>query len=338
MALRKTFHYRNLWLGLAMLWIIVFHSGFYIHHPIYRYIQKFGYGGVDICLFASGIGCYFSLEKNPDSLVFLKRRLRRLGPTYLCFIIPWILWKCFVSPLPAPAILGNLLGVQTFVSWKYHFNWYIGGLILFYLCIPYLKKITDSYSRPRQDLLAILFLFLISVPFWTQKGNTIVIMSRLPILYTGLVCGKLAKQEYTLKKTDYLILAVTMLIGGVSLPLFDKYLNSYLWQYGLYWYPFLLITPGFCILLSALALKLERFPIAKKVLHPIEIVGIYSFEVYLVHVFLYEGFIPEIQPYIQSIPKNPFWVMTLPVIAAGSFLLNRLAAALVKLCTRQKTA
>ena len=91
--------------------------------------------------------------------------------------------------------MGNLLGVQTFVSWKYHFNWYIGGLILFYLCIPYLKQITDSYSRPRQDLLTILFLFLLSVPFWTQMGNSIVIMSRLPILYTGLVCGKLAKQD-----------------------------------------------------------------------------------------------------------------------------------------------
>ena len=100
MKLGRLFKFRNMWIGIAMLWILFFHSGFWVASDSLRFLKNVGYGGVDICLFASGIGCYFSLEKDPDSLRFLKRRLKRLGPTYFCFIIPWLFWKSSVSVLP----------------------------------------------------------------------------------------------------------------------------------------------------------------------------------------------------------------------------------------------
>ena len=67
MALNETFRFRNQWLGIAMVWIMWYHSGFSGNIRVFHYLKSIGYGGVDICLFASGIGCYFSLEKDSSN-------------------------------------------------------------------------------------------------------------------------------------------------------------------------------------------------------------------------------------------------------------------------------
>ena len=55
--------YRDTWVGIAMLWIVFFHLDIDIGNKVLSLIKLFGYGGVDICLFCSGIGCYNSLKK-----------------------------------------------------------------------------------------------------------------------------------------------------------------------------------------------------------------------------------------------------------------------------------
>ena len=98
--LDKTFRYRDAWLGLAMLLIIMYHSSFRFSFYVLKILKAIGYFGVDICVFATGIGCYYSLEKDPDSLRFLQRRVKRLYPTYLCFVIPWMIWRNTRGSLP----------------------------------------------------------------------------------------------------------------------------------------------------------------------------------------------------------------------------------------------
>ena len=335
MELKKCLKSRNLWIGIAMLWIVFFHSSLEIDSQGLVLFKNFGYGGVDICLFASGMGCYFSLEKDPDILKFLSRRAKRLGPAYLCFILPWLLWKNWLSPMPLRAILGNLLGIQTLVSWEYHFNWYIGGLVIYYLAMPYLKKLTDSCKTIRQDVLTLVCLAAVTVVFW-DSGNTIVILSRLPVLYFGMVFGKLANRGYVLKRRDFLALSGTALAGALALLVSYYMLPEWLWSRGLYWYPFALMVPGFCMLFSALAEKMQERPYLRRIKQFLEIVGIYSFELYLVHVFLYEGLMPRIVGYLWRITVNMQWAMSLPVVILGTFLLNRAAFFVNRLMQKQK--
>lgn len=322
MELRRMFRFRNMWIGVAMLWIMFFHSGVWLESEYLLTLKNIGYGGVDICLFASGIGCYYSLEKDPDLLRFLRRRVKRLGPVYGCFIVPWLLWRSSVSALPARAILGNLLGIQTLVSWEYHFNWYIGGLVVYYLSIPYLKRITDSCGNLLQDTVVAAALFLSTIPFW-ESGNAIVILSRMPVLYTGLVFAKMAKRGYILKKRDYFTAGSIAVMGTILLLFFRKACPDFLWSRGLYWYPFALMVPGGCIFLSLLAEWLDKHKMLHWVRCFLDTVGIYSFELYLVHVFLYEGLMPKIMERLYRIPNNLLWLATLPVVVLCTWLLNR---------------
>ena len=335
MELKRIFKFRNLWIGIAMLWIVFFHAGFWIGIEELLVFKNLGYGGVDICLFASGIGCYFSLEKNPDTLEFLRRRIKRLGPTYLCFIIPWVIWRRLAFQLPLRAVVGNLLGIQTLVSWDYHFNWYIGGLVVYYLAMPLLKQLTDSISHMVKELAVILLLFAVSVPFWNY-GNTIVILSRLPVLYAGLVFAKLSKQGYMLKKRDLLLLGLLSVVGAVLLVTFYYRVPDLLWPRGLYWYPFALIVPGVCVFFSLVAEKTENCKILRWGNRLLETVGVYSFELYLIHVFLYEGLMPGIAARLWMVPANILWAMTIPVVVAGTCLLNRAVALICRLTAKQK--
>lgn len=325
MELGKIVRFRNIWIGVAMLWIIFYHSGFEIESGLLLGMKSIGYGGVDICLFASGVGCYYSLEKDPEILGFLRRRISRLGPTYLCFIVPWLLWRRTVSELPMRAILGNILGVQSLVSWEYHFNWYIGGLLLYYLAMPYLKRITDSCSRFGQDVLACGFVMIATIPFW-EAGTAIVILSRMPVLYTGLVCGKLAKRGYVLNKRDFFIAGILSVAGLALLLRWLKEFPDLLWSWGLYWYPFALIVPGGCLFFSVLAEKMEKYRVGKNLIDLLQRAGVYSFELYLVHVFMYEGLMPQIRPHLGNVPNNLLWLATIPAVVGGAYLLNRLTA------------
>lgn len=335
MELRKTFQFRNAWIGIAMLWIMFFHAGFWIEDSGWKTFKELGYGGVDFCLFASGIGCYFSLEKDPDILCFLKRRVKRLSPAYFCFIIPWLFWKNTVSELPVRAVLGNLLGVQTLASWDYHFNWYIGGLVIYYFSMPYLKRLTDACSTIGKDVLAALCLMVATVPFW-DAGNTIVLLSRLPIVYAGMVYGKMAKEGCTLGKRDYLAQGVLVAAGIALLLIFRVKYPDLLWSRGLYWYPFALIVPGCCMFFSLLAEQLEKYTFLRWINRFLGTVGVYSFELYLVHVFLYEGLMGDIMNHFWYVPNNLLWLLTIPVVACGTFLLNRVAALAIWILEHKK--
>lgn len=334
MELKKCLKSRNLWIGIAMLWIVFFHSSLEIDSQGLVLFKNFGYGGVDICLFASGIGCYFSLEKDPDILEFLKRRVRRLGPVYLCFIIPWILWRLWISDMPGWAILGNLLGVQSLISWDYHFNWYIGGLVVYYFTMPYMKRLTDSCGKMWQDLLVWMCIGVATIPFWGAH-DTIVMLSRLPVVYSGMVFGKLAKEGYVLRFRDYLVSAIAVAAGAAVLVICQTSFPELMWNQGLFWYPFALIAPGCCVLVSAGAEKLDDHKIFRGIRKLLEFVGIYSFELYLIHVFVYEDLRAAVLDYLWRITVNGQWVMSIPVIVVGAFLLNRAASLASRLVFRK---
>ena len=64
--------YRSVWMGIAIIWIVFYHYSLCPDIAFIREIINNGYGGVDIFVFASGLGCYYSLKKESDSYMFLK--------------------------------------------------------------------------------------------------------------------------------------------------------------------------------------------------------------------------------------------------------------------------
>ena len=68
------------------------------------------------------------------------------------------------------------------------------------------------------------------------------------------------------------------------------------WDYGLAWYPLLLIAPGLCVLIAAASEGLSRFKAGQAVNRAGAFLGGLTFEIYLVHFWAVEKPLPWVLP------------------------------------------
>lgn len=325
MEQKESLRFRNVWLGFAMVWIMLAHSRFRMDSQLFQYIKDWGYGGVDFCLFASGIGCFFSLEKDSGKLRFWKRRVKRLGLTYLLVIIPWLIHKGLTVGLTAEAVIGNLLGIQYLTKLGSSFNWYISGLVVYYLLSPYLKMAADRIRSGWGQACLVAALFLLTVPFW-NGSYLLIILSRLPVFYLGMVYARGCREGKVLGWKQGILSAAAVAAGFYALYFAVTKAPETLSDRGMYWYPFFLIAPGGCVLLSMAAQGLERWKGTAWLVRGLAFLGENSFEIYLIHVPLFE-FLVEITAGWQwsLVQRNLFWLAALPVVAACCALLKAVA-------------
>lgn len=78
------FDYRPQIMGFAAFWIMCSHSIGIVGDTLWPYLiqfkplMSFGWGGVDIFLFISGLGIGLSLKKNPSKAQFFSKRFNRI--------------------------------------------------------------------------------------------------------------------------------------------------------------------------------------------------------------------------------------------------------------------
>lgn len=320
MYLKDLLRYRQSWLGAAMLWIILCHLPFDL--PLISFPISLGYGGVDICFFASGIGCYYSLSSDSDIGNFIQRRLKRLMPTYCVFMVVWLAVKWILGEFSIPMAIGNLLALQHFSGNSNSFNWYVGAALLFYFLAPYFKLTVDR-SSPARRYLHVLFLFLCSVPFW-HATNLIITAARLPIFYIGMLFAQMCMQSRRISRGCVIGACAAFLAGGFMLAVSFKYAPKYLWSHGLYWYPFVLLTPPLCMAISFCLLLLEKVNAARPLLRFLSLCGSYSFELYLVHALLFSLIPLYADKFSSSGHRYLIWAVGCVLIIPGCFILRRL--------------
>ena len=322
--------YRNMWMGFAMIWIVWHHSKLLLPIGALNWIKDIGYGGVDICLFASGIGCYYSLSKDPDPYRFIKRRIIRLFPTYLCFIPFWIICKAVADSLPIQAMLGNVFAIQNFTALGNDFNWYVSAIFLFYFLAPFLRGLVNKIHSLPQQILIILLLVLLSIPFW-NSNYFIITATRLPIFFIGMLFGKACYRNCTFSRWRICLLSASSVTGVVLLLLFYIKFPDQLWGYGLEWYPFILITPGLCILISFTMSFLDKFRWGRIISFPIGKIGEYSFEVYLIHIFITQIITHMIDVWGWLPNKAYVWLISFGCVFISCIILRFAARGLKKL-------
>jgi len=329
---KDTLKFRNVWLGVAMIWIFLFHAGWNLSFFPLNFIRGQGFGGVDICLFASGIGCYYSLSSNSDAPSFMKRRLMRLMPTYLVFIVPWLIYMYLIGEFGYRMALGNIFAVQKLTGHKGVFNWYISAILVLYLLAPYFKALVDKASVFKNILFCVL-LIIFSVPFW--KTKLLIMITRLPIFYMGMFFGKICRSDSKMKLKHTVVLWAMFLLGVAMCLGIHFYAPQYRWSHGLYWYPFIFITPPMCIGISYLACLLEKVRGLKLLNSSFSIVGKYSFEVYLLHIPLVV-IVPKIISRFSLQSVIPLvWAGSIVLLIASCFVLRRMAEFCVSLAFRK---
>lgn len=230
------FRYRSVWMGIAILWVACFHTS--INWPWFLDWKVAGYGGVDIFFFASGLGCYYSLQRDPDPAHFLAKRLKRILPAYYPVLFLWLALQLFVfrSGINLLEILSNLLCTGTFCGADHQFNWYVSGVWLSYLLAPFLFFFVNNFSS-RSRLLLVPFLFLLSLPFLPSEWGLISLMDRLPVFSLGFLFGKKAQEQPNIQSHSIIVWFVLSVIGAFLWWFSYHYMVPALTQFGLWWYP-----------------------------------------------------------------------------------------------------
>lgn len=333
--MRNIIKYRYIWMAVAIAWTMFMHGNFRVDEGTLLTIKGLGYGGVDIFIFASGIGCFYSLEKDSDSFNFIKRRILRIIPTYWLFMIGWSLYKRSFIGMSSLGILGNFLCVRNFVGMGEDFNWYISAMWLTYLLAPLFKGVVDRTNSVFKFLLFNAFLILLSVCFW-DNYTFIITMTRLPLFFIGMYVGKLAWNDVRISKLWLLWLWILMEVG-VRLCFYWMGVHpDTMWLRGYYWYPFILITPGLCALISCLMEVMKKVlgkagEYAEKVL---ELPGKFSFELYLLHIWLFDVINNNWIPAGKVVDETKTWVLAVIVLIPACLAFRGLVKIVMMIITK----
>lgn len=271
--------------GIAAFLVVFFHTSKLdymeiINIPILSnlmcFVQKIGNCGVDIFLFLSGIGLYYSLSKN-SILKFYKNRLVKIMPIYLIVLI---IYSFFVVEMRYHNnIIKSLFGLPFYLD-GVRDGWYIAFIMPMYLIFPLIYKIMKKY-----DIYALFVMLFISVlcnlslslvlPIYYFKWE--VAICRVPIFLIGTFVGK---KMYNGEKISLEIVRNSFIIMIVSLVIL--YFNidvTNLAVFTRYFYCFVVV--GFVLSVSwlySLCKKKESF-----LLKIIKFMGVYSLEMYLIN-------------------------------------------------------
>lgn len=279
--------YKSQLMGIAIL-IVVYGHYFYYHSglQLYQYLNItmwYTIGSVDIFIFLSGFGIWRSLSRNGDPLRFMQRRLSRLLPSYLPFILLFCGFCFLTGTMNKWQVLGNLTTFGWWAQMGGQFNWYIPSLIVMYLLSPLFYRIIETYGR--KSLWAIPLMWLISAGC---VGTSLMIgVSRFPVYFLGLYLGRQAAEGRVPTRNQLRLSGVAALVSMLALYVFVQIIPNGLSRYGLWWHPYLFSTPGCLFFTSWCLQKHEKWAITRALNRFLRFLGENSFEIYLWHILVY---------------------------------------------------
>lgn len=303
---------RTFLMGIAILGVVMYHvrtnsvcpagvlAGFLDD------MAGMGYGGCDIFFFLSGFGIAWSLKKDPCYHRYLGRRAKKLFPAYYPFIVVFIFSLTQLWGISGREILGNLTFLGFWFQWKNQFNWYIQSAMAFYVLAPAAFWVMRKWRGwIAFAILGIVTLILQMIFFGDYR---MIAITRVPVFLLGMAFGYREKGSTLWTRGKLAVVSAVFLGGLVFYRMSKPYIT---WENGLYWYPFVLMAPGFCLLAAALRPYLLRLPGLRWVDGVVCLCGRCSYEIYLVHILFFEFIFAERK-------GNRFWFsMALAFMALG---------------------
>lgn len=279
-------------MGFAIILVVIFHSHFLLPIKAFNFLKEFFYCGVDIFIFFSGFGCYCSLKKAQSIKKFISRRINRIYPTYIVFISFWLIFVALKRGISLLSVLGNIFLFGYYFGLQNQFNWYVQALPLFYFIVILIYILLQKVNN-KICLCVLSFLSLVLLSFCFFNSDLLIIFSRLPILLIGIICGyiyinnkNIRLKTWSIKKINKIIpfiLIFISLIFTLILIIVFKNFSELLWDYGIYWYSFIFITPGLLLLLCKIFNKFNKHFLYRL----LELIGESTFEIYLLHIFIF---------------------------------------------------
>ena len=204
-------------MGAAMLFVILFHVALDRGDPFYG-LRRCGNVGVDIFLFLSGVGLWFSWVKTPDVLRFYRRRLLRIVPTWIVVATAFYLPDYLVARRFSHSIV-DLIGDIT-INWDFWLHdeltfWYVPAIMALYLVAPWYMRLVQSRPVYRWlPLLMVIWCVMVQwvLPIHHAVGHIEIFWSRVPIFFIGINFGEMVRTRRQLSSDAVWLLLVTFLM------------------------------------------------------------------------------------------------------------------------------
>lgn len=285
--------YRAEQMGAAMLFVILFHVALDRGDPFYG-LRRCGNVGVDIFLFLSGVGLWFSWTKTPDVKHFYRRRLLRILPTWLVVATAFYL-PDYLGPRRYSTNFADLIGDIT-VNWDFWLHdeltfWYVPAIMLLYMLAPWYMRLIQRHPVYRWlPLLMVVWCVMVEwvLPIHRAVGHLEIFWSRVPIFFIGVNCGEMVKSGHRVSGDAVWLLAVTFLMTFGTCLYLEQVRHGHfpLFVERMLYIPFTLCT---VLVMNRIFRRTPRW-----VNRAFAFVGALSLEAYLIHIHFV---LVYVQPY-----------------------------------------
>lgn len=265
--------YRKSLMGFAILLVLFYHFGF--HTPPFNLLARFGYVGVDIFMFLSGFGLYYSLCKDKILGHYYRKRFIRIFPSYF-FVGIFLSIFCYSNE----TFLGYIWKCSTLGFWSngIYYEWFIPSLVMLYALFPAFYKLLTS-NPVGYKLVVVFFLFVAG--FFTFNYSIIdnwhfLLLYRIPIfLFGALIASEIGDRSYL---SYFIYIGITGVLLSFILYLFPELRTRYFALTFLT--PVIIMTA--CVVFKKVS-SIERY---------LSIIGSATLEIYLIHlIFLKHTFL-----------------------------------------------
>lgn len=293
-SLKLISQYRALLMGIAIVMIAFCHPDVALKHnglPVSKIasVLHLCTVGVDIFMFLSGFGLWYSLKKKPDVKSYEKRRIRKLLPPYL--IIAGITYLLYDIPI-------KNLGIQkfaediSFVSWfKYGSTryWFVAAIVVFSSVFPMIFRYIENNSVSDQIKLIVFFagFFVITLLLdnrFELYSQFKIAIERLPIFILGAACAKRTEKNPELSRIVLTVIIISGLVftgGQYAVRPFKTWVAN---THYMYYLSRALFGLSLIALITIISSKLEGCnKIFSSVMSAFVFLGAITYEIYLFH-------------------------------------------------------
>ena len=305
-------------MGAAMLFVILFHVALDRGDPFYG-LRRCGNVGVDIFLFLSGVGLWFSWVKTPDVLRFYRRRLLRIVPTWIVVATVFYM-PDYLGARRFSRSLVDLIGDIT-INWDFWLHdeltfWYVPAIMALYLVAPWYMRLVQSRPVYRWlPLLMVIWCVMVQwvLPIHHAVGHIEIFWSRVPIFFIGINFGEMVRTRRQLSSDAVWLLLVTFLMTFGTCLYLEQVRHGHfpLFVERMLYIPFTVCT---VLVMNRIFRRMPQW-----VNSSFRFVGALSLEAYLIHIHFV---LVYVQPY--HLGYWPTFLVTVAITLPIAWLLQRL--------------
>lgn len=280
--MRKKIAYRNQIYGFSALWILFFHinNHFPVNIPIINSFLKVGNCGVDVFMFLSGYCLTVSYQKKPDLKVFYKKRITRLLIPYLLISIPYYIYKNYTTTAFMDGSF-NLSGfIKDLFGYSFWFEgsrttWFVHAIIIMYIFFPLFYNIIKKNIIFAISLLIFSYLFIVlSYLCFSNHHLFSIAICRFPVFIVGMLFFKYNIGLTINNNKRYIILFILYLALFIFVFPIRKHIPV-----TLLWLFYITFTIPIIYIIEYISEKIKKNGICS-------FVGLFSLEIYLIHVMI----------------------------------------------------